>query len=87
MTANKETTVRAIMGSHATTATAAPWIVTLRKEYSTWYWFTENPAGGGFGSSNCGPKRTALAQALRGIPSGTPYKLVTNGLESHGVQP
>jgi hypothetical protein len=48
---------------------------------STWNWFVTNPQGGGFGSNHCGAKREALARALRGVPVGAPYKVVTNGKE------
>lgn len=56
--------------------------ITLDKHFSTWYYFTKNPEGGGFGSNNCGPKKHALAYAMRGMPPGARYVIVTNGKRS-----
>ncbi|MDD4888361.1 MAG: hypothetical protein PHU85_00395 [Phycisphaerae bacterium] len=58
--------------------------VTLRKEYSTWYWYTQNPSGGGFGSNLRGSQKSALYQALRGLPPGTQYHLWINDRD-HGT--
>lgn len=44
--------------------------VTLRKFKSTWYYFTENPQGGGSGSNYCGPKHIAFHRATMNIPIG-----------------
>lgn len=51
----------------------------MDKYGATWNWFTSNPQGGGFGSNHCGTKRVALSSAIRSIPKGESYKLVTNG--------
>jgi len=54
--------------------------VQLRKHGSIWSWYTENPQGGGFGSS-CGsglPRGAALRCALRGVPLGATYTLTVN---------
>lgn len=62
-------------------ATPAPlYTVKLTKFRATWHWFTENPVGGGFGSNNCGPKKDAISRALRGVPVGAAYVVVTNGV-------
>jgi hypothetical protein len=55
------------------------WKVRMDKQRSTWNWFTTNPQGGGFGSNHCGSKGAALASAIRNIPSGERYELITNG--------
>lgn len=54
------------------------WKVKLTKERATWYWFTQNPEGGGFGSHLVGPKRYALAAATRNIPEGATFELWVN---------
>jgi len=51
------------------------WKVSIRKNGSTWDWFTMYPQGGGYGSSYCGPKHIALARATANIPVGEPYLL------------
>jgi hypothetical protein len=51
------------------------WRITLDLYRSTWTWMTHNPQGGSFGSTYCGSKRVALAQALRGLPPGASYTL------------
>ncbi len=53
--------------------------VELTKHGATWYYFTTNPQGGGFGSNNCGPQYIARARALHCLPPGTPYGLTVNG--------
>jgi hypothetical protein len=53
--------------------------ITLNKSGATWYYFTTNPQGGGFGSNNCGPQYIALARAKRGIPAGAEYTVKING--------
>lgn len=55
------------------------WKVRMDKHRATWNWFTTNPQGGGFGSNHCGTKRVALASAIRNIPKGERYELITNG--------
>ena len=55
------------------------WKVRLTSYKSTWYWFTTNPAGGGFGSNHSGSQRLAKVKALRGIPVGSLYELDLNG--------
>jgi hypothetical protein len=55
------------------------WKIRMDKYRSTWNWFVTNPQGGGFGSNHCGTKRVALANALRSVPIGEAYELVTNG--------
>lgn len=55
------------------------WRVTLDKHGATWYYFTRNEVGGGFGSNNCGPQHVAMARATANIPSGVAYDLVING--------
>jgi hypothetical protein len=54
------------------------WKVTLRKFGATWHYFTTNPQGGGFGSNYCGPKKSALRQALRNIPAGDTVEIITS---------
>jgi len=49
---------------------ASQYKVTLRKNGATWYYFTENPQGGGFGSNHCGTKGVAMGMALRGLDIG-----------------
>lgn len=66
--------------------TTPGWRIEMRKERATWYWFTTNPQGGSFGSNNCGPKKSALRLARRGIPLGEPYTLVTNGRVTHHLR-
>jgi hypothetical protein len=53
------------------------YVVTLRKHRSTWHYYTENPQGGGFGSNHCGAKSVALGAALRSVPAGAAYQLMT----------
>lgn len=60
------------------------WKVKLRKVRATWYWFTENPQGGGFGSNLVGPKKWALHRATENIPAGSQYQLF-NGDKLEGV--
>lgn len=55
------------------------WKITLEKHRATWYWFTKNPSGGGFGSNYCGPKHVALASAIRNIPEGASYTINDTG--------
>ena len=55
------------------------WHIRLDKHRATWYYFTENPQGGGFGSNNCGPKSHALHRARANIPLGSQYRLTVNG--------
>ena len=57
------------------------YVVRMDKHRSTWCWFTTNPQGGGFGSTHCGTKKVALQTAIRNIPVGASYLLVTNGRE------
>ena len=57
------------------------WKVRMDKHRSTWHWFTTNPQGGGFGSTHCGTKKVALYEAVKHIPQGVQYLLVTNGKE------
>lgn len=54
--------------------------IRLDKHRSTWYWFTENPQGGGFGSNHCGTKTAALHKALWNVPAGAQYQVTTNGM-------
>lgn len=58
--------------------------VNLRKERSTWYYFTTNPLGGGFGSNYCGPKKIAFGMAIHNIPFGAKYELIVNN-KNQGV--
>lgn len=51
--------------------------VSLRKCGSTWHWFVQDSHCGGSGSTNVGPKKYALARALRSVPAGTDIKIVT----------
>lgn len=60
------------------------YVVTMDKYKSTWTYFTRNPEGGGFGSNFCGAKRVALSRAIRGVPKGAKYEVITNG-KSEGV--
>ena len=53
--------------------------VKLRKERATWYWYVENPQGGGGGSNFVGTKKSALAAALRSVKVGSPYEVFTAG--------
>lgn len=55
------------------------YVVILDKYRATWAWTVKNPEGGSFGSNNCGSKRGTLYTALRGVPSGAPYQVITNG--------
>jgi len=57
------------------------YLIRLRKYRSTWYYFTRNPQGGGFGSNHCGSKRIALHNAMRGIPSGSIVTIETRHKE------
>jgi hypothetical protein len=57
------------------------WKVTMRKLRSTWHWFTENPQGGGFGSTHCGSLRVAFNTAIKNIPDGATIIFVKNGKE------
>lgn len=59
------------------------YIVKLNKYRSTWQYWTENPAGGGFGSNYCGPKYIALHLAIKNIPPGQWYQLIVNGKKGH----
>ncbi len=59
--------------------------VKLNKYGATWYYYTENPQGGGFGSNNCGPQYIALARARQDIPAGAQYELIIND-KSRGIQ-
>lgn len=59
--------------------------VTLQKHRATWYYFTTNPQGGGFGSNNCGPQHIALARAIQNIPAGAEYELIINE-KSRGIK-
>ena len=52
--------------------------VRLNKHYSTWYWYVENPQGGGFGSNYCGSKAVVMKSALRGLAAGAKYTLTVN---------
>jgi len=49
------------------------WQIRIKKSGATWYWFTENPQGGGLGSNYCGPKHIAMFQAMRNMPDGANY--------------
>lgn len=51
--------------------------IVLDKWYSTWHYTVENPVGGSFGSNVNGTKKAALRQALRGVPPGEPYEIIT----------
>jgi len=55
------------------------WVVTLRKAGSTWYWFTENPQGGGFGSNQVSSLAAVRRVAMRNIPVGDRVRVVVNG--------
>lgn len=65
------------MTSSKNTQTLAEWKVSLRKFRSTWYYFTTNPQGGGFGSNHCGSKRVAQSAAFRNIPAGALVEITT----------
>ncbi len=54
------------------------WHIRAHKTRSTWYYFTENPQGGGFGSTIVASKRTAIWLASRNIPDGEKYTLTVN---------
>lgn len=71
-----------------TASDAGTYVVTLRKVRSTWYYYTKNPEGGGFGSNHCGARKAALNQALINIPAGASYRLIIDERD-HGmhVQP
>ncbi len=69
----------AIERGEAVPIVAVRWRIRMDKYRATWNWFTTNPQGGGFGSNHCGTKAVALASAVRCIPAGEPYELVTNG--------
>lgn len=74
------------MTTHCGACTAPMYTVRLTggpTRHTQWSYFTENPQGGGFGS-NAGagrPRHAALTMALRGLPSGTLYRLVINDRE------
>ena len=53
--------------------------IRMDKHYSTWSWRVGNPQGGGFGSSDSGPKWKAMGNALRSVPTGATYQVTTNG--------
>lgn len=59
--------------------------VKLNKHGATWYYFTENPQGGGFGSNMVSSQRSALAKATQNIPAGTKYQLIINH-KDRGIQ-
>ena len=61
------------------------WHVNMDKHRATWFYFTGNPQGGGFGSNHCGSKKVALAKAIRNIPQGAQFDLRVNG-KNCGVQ-
>ena len=65
-------------------------VVSLRKEHATWYWFTTNPQGGGFGSHHAGSRKVALRAATMCMQDDQWYWLVVNdelqGKQSKRVQ-
>jgi hypothetical protein len=63
------------------------WKVRMTLYRSTWSYFTENPQGGGFGSTHCGSKKVALWKATLGIPSGETYLLTVNGKAAEKRKP
>lgn len=73
------------MNKEAATTDAGMYVVTLRKVRATWYYFTTNPQGGGFGSNLCGSQSAALRRAVENLPAGTCYRLVVNERD-RGVQ-
>lgn len=59
--------------------------IRLTKDRATWFYYTKNSLGGGFGSTYCGPQYIALARASQNIKSGEQYRLIVNG-KDRGVQ-
>ena len=58
---------------------SGPFTIRLNKYGSIWSYRAQNGVGGSVGSSHRGTKKTVLYIALRGMPEGTRYTLVTNG--------
>jgi len=55
--------------------------ISLRKHYSTWYYFTENPQGGGFGSNISGTMTAAIRLALRSVQDYASFSVTINSKE------
>jgi hypothetical protein len=53
--------------------------IKIYKVRSTWYWYVENPQGGGFGSNQVSTRKSVICRAIRGIPAGAKVQLIQAG--------